>query len=593
MAQQAGTVTVGPRKSAAQYGSDVIVEMLAALGIEYVSLNPGASFRGLHDSLVNFRTAGVPSIITCTHEEIAVAIAHGYARVAGKPMAAALHNLVGLQHGTMAIFNAWCDRTPIMVLGGTGPMDASRRRPHIDWVHTALVQGNQVRDYVKIDDQPWSVDAVPESLLRTYKVATTAPRGPVYICFDVELQEQRITEPFMLPDPARYLAPAPPAPNPEALAKAAELLVRAAWPVIITDDCGQDPATFAAIQELAELLGCAVIDRGDYAFPSTHPQDLTTATERALRDADVVLGLNVYDLGTIAPIPHQRGGRTSFVPDEAQVIHITMSDYLQRSWATDYEKLPAVDVMIGADVATAVPELLAKVRQAMGAYANAGATAAKRRGEVEALHREAAERAAARAKEEWDAAPISASRLYGEISKRVQGTPWAMTRLPRAFIDVTERGNALGGGTRGGGLGHGYPSALGATLAQRDKDRLCIGVTGDGDFLMTASALWTAAHYNIPTLQIILNNATYYQDEGHQTFVARDRERPMDRLGDGIFLDEPVTNFAKLADSFSVQGFGPVSDPAQLGPVLDEAIKTVRSGRPALVDVRTQKAMRG
>lgn len=582
----------GARKSSAQYGSDVVVEMLAALGIEYVALNPGASFRGLHDSLVNFHTPGAPQIITCTHEEICVALAHGYAKTKGTPMAAALHNLVGLQHGTMAIFNAWCDRTPILVLGGTGPMDASRRRPHIDWVHTALVQGNQVRDYVKIDDQPWSVEAVPESMLRAYKTATTQPGGPVYVCFDVELQEQKLTEALMLPDPARYAAPAAPGPNSDALAEAAGLLVRADWPVIIADDCGDQPATFAALQELAELLGCAVVDRGDFAFPSTHPQDLTTSTERALRDADVVLALNVYDLGTIAPVPHQRGGRHSFVPDDAKVIHITMSDYLQRSWSSDYEKLPAVDVLIGANVAQALPELLRVVRHELNAFPTSAAAAARRRPEVEKLHQEARGRAEERAKAEVDASPISAARLYGDLAQRTKGTPWAMSRLPRSFVDVTERGQTLGGGTRGGGLGYAYPAALGATLGRKGQDRLCIGITGDGDFLFTNSALWTAAHYNIPTLQIVLNNGTYYQDEGHQTYMARDRERPMDDLGNGIFLTEPVTNFKALADSFGVEGFGPVSDPKALGGVLDEAIKTVRSGRPALVDVVTQKAMR-
>jgi benzoylformate decarboxylase/acetolactate synthase-1/2/3 large subunit len=169
------------------YGSDLVVDLLRAVGITHVALNPGATFRGLHDSLVN-HGKGDPELILTLHEEIAVALAHGYAKARGAPMAAAVHDIVGLQHASMAIFNAFCDRAPILVLGATGPMDAARRRPWIDWIHTALVQGTQVRDYVKLDDQPASVAAIPEALLRCWRLARTEPQGPVYLCLDAGLQ---------------------------------------------------------------------------------------------------------------------------------------------------------------------------------------------------------------------------------------------------------------------------------------------------------------------------------------------------------------------------------------------------------------------
>src|SRR4029453_5854916 len=149
-------------KPQAEWGSDVVVDLLKAFEIEYVAINPGATFRGLHDSLVNYGGKQPPEIIPCTHEEIAVALAHGYARAKGKPMGAAVHNVVGLQHASMAIYNAWADRVPLIVMGGPGPMDTGNRRPWIDWVDTALVQGNLVRDFVKWDDQPASVEAVPD-----------------------------------------------------------------------------------------------------------------------------------------------------------------------------------------------------------------------------------------------------------------------------------------------------------------------------------------------------------------------------------------------------------------------------------------------
>lgn len=580
------------RRSEAVYGSDLIVELLALLGIEYIALNPGASYRGLHDSLVNFRAEGMPKIITCTHEEIAVALAHGYAKVADRPMAAALHNLVGLQHGTMAIFNAWCDRIPVLVLGGTGPMNATKRRPHIDWVHTALVQGTQVRDYVKWDDQPMAIEAFPESMLRAHKIATTEPQGPVYLCFDVELQEDRIVEPIMLPDLERHRPPAPPAANAAALERAASLLVAAEWPVVIAEDLGHDPEATAALRELAELLGAGVIDRGGRCnFPSTHPQDLTLAMVKGLQDADVVLGLGVSDLGGIVPVlPHERGLPPTIIPEDAKLIHITMTDFLQHSWVTDFQRLPAIDVLIGANVAQALPQLIECCRRQMTADRGSLNRAAARVARIEAIHAEALAAAAARLQRDWSLSPISAARLYQELWTRIQGTPWAMNRLVRSVMEVTDPSQSFTGGGGGGGLGYSYPAALGGRLAMPEKDRLCINVSGDGDFLMTSGALWTAAHYKIPVLEIIFNNRTYYQDEGHQTYMAQSRGRPMEDLGDGIYLSDPDTSYKSLAEAFGVEGFGPVSDPEDLGAVLEQAIKVVRDeGRPALVDVITQK----
>src|ERR671911_2329432 len=247
---------------AARYGSDLIVDLLKLLGIEYVALNPGSSFRGIHDSLVNYESGRQPNpeIILCCHEEIAVAVAHGYAKAAGKPMAAIVHNVVGLQHASMAIYNAWCDRAPILVMGGTGPMNSSKRRPWIDWIHTALVQGNLVRDFVKWDDQPVGIESIPESLLRAYRTAVTEPQGPVYVCYDVDVQESPITEPIALPDPRHYGPPTPLAASPDAVQQAAEWLVGAEHPVIIADAVGRHPDAVRALVELAELLAMPVLD---------------------------------------------------------------------------------------------------------------------------------------------------------------------------------------------------------------------------------------------------------------------------------------------------------------------------------------------
>ena len=197
-----------------KWQSDVIVDLIKRYKFPYIAMNPGASFRGLHDSLVNYGNNDPPMLL-CQHEEIAVQIAHGYAKASGKPMAVILHNLVGLLHATMAIYYAYIDRVPIFIMGATGPMDEGKRRPHIDWTHTALVQGNAVRDYVKWDYQPTAIEGVPESFARAYSIMTTEPQGPIYMCYDAALQETPLTSAVELPPANAVATPSPMMPDPK------------------------------------------------------------------------------------------------------------------------------------------------------------------------------------------------------------------------------------------------------------------------------------------------------------------------------------------------------------------------------------------
>src|SRR5690349_17551167 len=219
--------------AAEHWGSDAIAAMLRALDVPYLALNPGASYRGLHDSIVNYLGNERPQMLLCLHEESAVAIAHGYARAAERMMGVVLHSNVGLMHGTMAIFNAWCDRVPMLVLGATGPWDAAKRRPWIDWLHTAADQGALVRDYTKWDNQPASVPAAYEALLRAAQIADTAPRGPTYVNLDAALQEAKIGPLPPLPDVSRFKAPQAVLPSPDLVEKAAKLLSSAKNPVVL------------------------------------------------------------------------------------------------------------------------------------------------------------------------------------------------------------------------------------------------------------------------------------------------------------------------------------------------------------------------
>src|SRR5712692_85848 len=352
-----------------EFGSDVVVNLMRAFGIEYAAFTPGATFRGLHDSLVNYGGNRAPEIILCTHEEIAVSVAHGYAKATGRPMTTVVHDVVGLQHASMAIFNAFCDRAPVLVLGGTGPMDTTHRRPWIDWIHTALVQGNLVRDYVKWDDQPASVAAVPEAFTRAYRIAMTEPKGPVYLCFDADLQEGRLDRPIPLPDLARFAPAFPPQADARVLEEAARLLCEAEFPVILVESLLPHPRVVAALQRLAELLAAPVIDLGDEhrgrsCFPNTHPLDLSGAKREMIREADVVLALDVQDfLGTLAEVDKTTREVKPVSDRPVKIIGISLNDYASRSWAQTYLSLAPVDLPITADAGLVLPLLVNLVEE--------------------------------------------------------------------------------------------------------------------------------------------------------------------------------------------------------------------------------------
>ena len=189
------------------WGSDAIAAVLRSLDLKFAALVPGASYRGLHDSIVNYLGNENPEMLLCLHEEHAVAIAHGYAKVTDRPMLAIVHSNVGLMHASMAIFNAWCDRAPVLILGANGPVDAMKRRPWIDWIHTSQDMGALVRSYTKWDDQPGSPGAAIESILRARQIAATAPYGPTFVVMDAAVQEERLTQPLAIPPPEKFAVP--------------------------------------------------------------------------------------------------------------------------------------------------------------------------------------------------------------------------------------------------------------------------------------------------------------------------------------------------------------------------------------------------
>src|SRR5262245_19716140 len=577
----------------ARYGSDLIVDLMKILGIEYVALNPGSSFRGIHDSLVNYESGRKPNpeMILCCHEEIAVAVAHGYAKATGKPMAAIVHNVVGLQHASMAIYNAWCDRTPILVMGGTGPMNSSKRRPWIDWIHTALVQGNLVRDFVKWDDQPVGVEAIPSSMLRGYRIAMSDPKGPVYLCFDVTDQEAKLEKDIPIPDPARFRPLAPLQADDGAIKDAARLLAEAQNPVVLADYLGRDNEAVLSLVELADLLALPVIDLGARLnFPNTHPLNLTGKNRELIANADLVLGLDVMDLfgalmrqdpATHAAAPATRPG--------CKVIHVTLADLSMRGWTTDFQELAPVDLPLAANTRVFLPALIEEIKR-QGKFSKT--VVEQRRKALGAEHKEIRARWQSELKRRWDERPISPPRLAHEVWEAIRRESWLLVaggfrNWPQRLWDWDKPGLYLGG-YGGGGLGYGPGASVGASLAHRGKGTVCVNLQRDGELLYTTSALWTAANAQVPLLTVMTNNRTYYNDEEHQEKIAVARGRPPENKVVGMRMEKPPVDFAALARSFGIEGDGPITDPDKIRPALDNAVRTVRAGSPALVDVIIQ-----
>ncbi|HEV8670240.1 MAG TPA: thiamine pyrophosphate-binding protein [Candidatus Limnocylindria bacterium] len=566
-----------------RFGSDVIVDLLQAFGIEYVALNPGATYRGLHDSLVNYG-GGKPEIILCTHEKVAVNVAHGYAKVTGRPMGAIVHDVVGLLHSTMGVYYAHLDRVPVMLLGATGPMDRRRRRPAIDWIHTAQVQGEAVRNFTKWDDQPATVADFPASFARAYRIATTEPAGPVYLCYDAGLQEDALARPVSIDDVVAAARPSPVQADPAALERAADLLARAERPVIVSEFTGRHPEAFTELVALAEELAAAVIDlNGRVNIPNRHPLNLTGG--EALKDADVVLAVDVGDLHrALNELDRDSPDRAkrSRIPAGTPVVDIGLAELRQSKWAEDLGDFQPVALSIVADTRLALPVLRLLVRERAGSRDRG-----RRRKEVAAAHVAIQERWQREAREDWAASPMTAARLASELWAVIKDDDWVLTSntleewaLRLWDVDSPKRhpGRSFGTGTQIG-------VSLGVGLAYRGSETLIVDVQPDGDLLYDPGALWTAANSHIPLLVVMYNNRAYYNDFEHQIRVAQHRGTPVENARVGQEIDDPAPDFAALAKSFGWYAEGPITDPDAAGPAIARARKHVKETRmPALVD---------
>jgi thiamine pyrophosphate-dependent acetolactate synthase large subunit-like protein len=551
------------------FGSDIIADALSSLDIPYIALTPGASYRGLHDSIVNYLGNSKPQMLLCLHEEAAVAIAHGYAKVTGKAMVSAVHSNVGLMHATMAMFNAWCDRMPMVVLGATGPVDAVKRRPWIDWIHTARDQGALVREYTKWDDQPASPGAAREAILRGTWIANTAPQGPVYINFDAEVQEAKVSEPLPPIDVARYMPQISTAAPAEQVKQAAAMLKGARQVLILAGRSSRDPEVWKARVALAEVLNARVLSdlKIGASFPTDHPlyfgspRAVTPEGVEGLKDVDVVLSLDWVDLA---------GALRWFGPSpSAKVIQISLDHRIHNGWSMDHQGLPPVDLLLSADPDLVVPELVKEI----GTSTKPHAVPSPRK------------------ISDKEPPGFTNENIARALRKVLGDRPVTYTHLPLSWDDTWmpfRHPLDFVGSDGGGGVGGGPGISVGAALALKGTGRLPIAICGDGDFLMGVTAVWTAVHYKIPLLFVIANNRSFYNDELHQERMARARNRPVENKWIGQRMSDPDVDIAAMGRAQGAVGFGPVTKPGDLAGVLQKAIAEVDAGGVAVVDVRVE-----
>ena len=576
-------------------GGDFMVDVLKALNFEYVAANPGSSFRGIHESIINYGGNTAPEFITCCHEESSIAMAHGYFKAEGKPMAVLCHGTVGLQHASMGIYNAYCDRVPIYILAGNS-LDATMRRPGVEWAHSVQDAAAMLRDFIKWDDLPISLPHFAESAIRAYKIAMTPPMMPVLVVIDGGLQEDPISEEVKarLRIPKLTLTTAPQGDS-GAVAEAARLLVNAQNPVIVADRLARTPAGMTRLIELAETLQAPVVDQGGRMnFPSRHPLNHSNGGRQFIANADVILGLELTDFwGTVDAFRDSlvRSSRSILKPG-TKLISINANDLYTKGNYQDFQRYPEVDIAMAADAEATLPALTEACKRLLTADRQ---RALQERGKKLAeTQKNAMDRARTDAAYAWDASPISTARMAAELWAQIKNEDWSL---------VSESGNVSGWPTRlwnfdkpyrhfgdsgGAGVGYGAPAAVGAALSNKKRGRLSVTIQGDGDFMYAPGVWWTAAHHKIPLLAVMHNNRAYHQEVMHLQRMAGRHQRGITRAHIGTTIEDPNIDFAKIAQGMGVHAQGPITNPNDLGPAIKRALEVVKRGEPSLIDVVTQ-----
>src|SRR5712671_5475913 len=469
-------------------GSDFMVDVIKALDIKYLPANCASSFRAIHESLINYGGNKMPEYLTCMHEESAVGMAHGYFKIAGKPLMTLCHGTVGLQHASMAVYNAWCDRVPVIIVGGN-ELDAAHRPPGVPTIHSAQDINALVRDFTKWDDTPVSLQHFAQSFVRAYKIAMTPPYGPVMLSLDAGLQQEPMKDHGDKPYIPRYVPTSPPQGDSGAVKEAARLLAGAQNPVIVADRAARTPKGVALMVQLAELLQARVIDQGGRMnFPTTH---YLTAPPSAVNNADVILGLELTDFWATVNAFTDNGENSGIGKNSTRIkpgtklISISSVDLNTKSNYQDFQRFQVIDVQMAADAEATLPALIEAVKQAgpnKSAVDKRGEAARKAHAEGMARTREAAAVA-------WNASPISTARMCMEVYGAVKDLDWSLvasegnvSNWPNRLWPLEKYHHWLGR-SGGYGVGYGAPASVGAALANRDLGRFSVSIQSDGDLM--------------------------------------------------------------------------------------------------------------
>jgi thiamine pyrophosphate-dependent acetolactate synthase large subunit-like protein len=555
-----------------------MVDVIKSLGIEYCASNPGSTFDGLHESLLNHGKNTMPEFLTCCHEESSVAMAHGYAKIEGKPMMALIHGTVGLQHASMAIYNAYADRVPIYMVVGNHA-DSAARGAGVQSYHSANDMGALVRDFTKWDDQPVSLGAFGDAAVRAYKVAMTPPMGPVLVVASHETQTEPNREPRLRVP--KLVMTSPPAADEEAVAEMAKMLVAAQSPLIISERTVRTPGGRKLLTQFAEVLQAPVNSNERMEIGNRHP---LAGNGGAGYQPDVTLCLEVADMAATARANRARGAKT---------IAISSVDLFHKSNIQDFGHYASdLDLDVGADAEATLPALIEACQKLI--TADRKRTLQDRGTKIAAAHRAERQKAIEQGSAGWDASPVSLSRLCAELWPLIEKEDWSLVSW-QAFISSWpgrlwnfDKHYQYIGGQGAGGIGYNAPASVGAALANRKYGRLSINIQCDGDLNYAPGVLWTAAHHKIPLLTIMHNNRGYHAEVMILERMASERNRGQDQCHIGTKLWEPNINYAKMAETYGLYGEGPISDPNDLAPALKRGLERVKKGEPALIDVVTQ-----
>ena len=565
-------------RAAQRPGSDLMIQILKDLEIEFVAANPASSFEGLQESIINYgaQPNTMPELITALHEESAVDMAHGYAKAEGKPMAVMLHGTVGLQHASMAIYQAYHDKTPILIIVG-------RDDKFFRQEQTANDIAGLTRAFTKWDAQPKSLRESLEAIHRAYKEAITPPMGPSIVVLDVELQKEEAGS-LQIPT---YVPPSFQSINKKQAKEIAQNLLVAKNPRMHVGKL-RTPSGIKHTINLAELSGSSVRTSAtamSMSFPEHHPQcgkghDInydyilgleSDGSNASIQGPSLLSNAENRDLTDIGfgfirepVIPPRRNlsGDNDITADAESSIPLIVEQFKRLQTMQNQEK---ISIRVNNHTKTNAINYHNELRLTLEK---------KRKG--------------------WNSSPVSLARLYSELWPLIRDLDWCLSSptvfSSRHHVGLWEHNKPYSylGMHGAGGIGYCIGASAGAGLAARGRDRIVINIQCDGDLNYTPGSLWTAAHHKLPLLTIMHNNRGYHQEVMYLHYMAGVRGRGSDRMHIGTTLREPFIDYAKLGEAYGVESEGPIEDPEKLSAAYKRGIASVLDGKPYLIDVITE-----